>query len=78
MLVSTLSLSNSITEASYAIDAFDVYNLEGIRTVDAAFKAQLIPFILQAPFGGLKISESHLARRYLVPARNFAKLIRMR
>ncbi len=47
MLTSTLDLLRAAREGEYAIGAFNVYNLEGVRAVVAAAESERSPAILQ-------------------------------
>ena len=58
------------TEASYAIGAFTVYNLEGARAVVAASEANRSPAILQILSSSLKLGGVHLVTLCLVAARH--------
>ena len=70
MLVSTLSLLRTATEASYAIGAFNVYNLEGACAVVAASEANRSPAILQILSGALKLGGAPLVTLCLAAARH--------
>ena len=70
MLVSTLSLLRTATKASYAIGAFNVYNLEGARAVVAASEAYRSPAILQILPSALRLGGAALVTLCLVAARH--------
>ena len=70
MLVSTLSLLTTATEAGYAIGAFNVYNLEAARAVVAASEANRSPAILQILPSALKLGGAPLVTLCLAAARD--------
>ena len=47
MLVSTIVLLQAAREGGYAVGAFNIYNLEGVRAVVAAAEAERSPVIVQ-------------------------------
>ena len=77
MLVSMLSLLQTANEASYAIGAFNVYNLEGIQAVIAASEACRSPAILQISSSALKRMKTHLVMFCLAATQRFTRLIWM-
>lgn len=70
MLVSTLSLLRTATEAGYAIGAFNVYNLEGARAVVAASEANRSPAILQILPRAFQLGGAPLVKLCLAAARD--------
>ena len=78
MLVSMLSLLQTATEASYAISAFNVYNLEGIQAVIAASEACRSHAILQISSSALKLMKTHLVTFCLAATQRFTRPIWMR
>src|SRR5712691_1217141 len=54
MLTSTTELLQAAVAGEYAIGAFNVYNLEGVRAVVNAAEAQRSPVILQLHPGALQ------------------------
>lgn len=54
MLTSTTELLHAATTGGYAIGAFNVYNLEGVRAVVSAAEAHRSPVILQLHPGALQ------------------------
>ena len=77
MLVTMLFLLQTVTEASYAISAFNVYNLEGIQAVIAASEACRSPAILQISSSALKRMKTHLVMFCLAATQRFTRLIWM-
>lgn len=54
MLTSTIELLNAAQAGGYAVGAFNIYNLEGVRAVVAAAEAERSPAMLQILPGALK------------------------
>lgn len=69
MLVSTVELLNAARKGSYAIGAFNVYNLEGARAVVAAAEAERSPVMLQILPGALTHGGPPLVALCLTAAR---------
>jgi tagatose 1,6-diphosphate aldolase GatY/KbaY len=72
MLVSTNTLLRSAQEGGYAIGAFNVYNLEGVRAVVAAAEAERSPAMLQLHPAALKHGGTPLVALCLAAAREAA------
>jgi tagatose 1,6-diphosphate aldolase GatY/KbaY len=70
VLVSTLSLLTTATEAGYAIGAFNVYNLEAARAVVAASEVNRSPAILQILPSALKLGGAPLVKLCLAAAQD--------
>lgn len=69
MLTSTIELLHAATAGGYAIGAFNVYNLEGVRAVISAAEAQRSPVILQLHPGSLQHGGQPLVALCLTAAR---------
>ena len=78
MLVSMLSLLQTATDASYAIGAFNVHNLEGIQAVIATSEDCRSPAILQISSCALKLTKTHLVTFCFAATQRFTRLIWMR
>jgi len=70
VLVSTLSLLRTATEAGYAIGAFNVYNLEAARAVVAESEANRSPAILQILPRAFELGGAPLVKLCLAAARD--------
>ena len=69
MLASTTDLLNRAREGGYAVGAFNVYNLEGVRAVVAAAEAERSPAMLQILPNALKHGGPPLAALCIAAAR---------
>ncbi|MBC8332772.1 MAG: class II fructose-bisphosphate aldolase family protein [Anaerolineae bacterium] len=69
MLISTKTLLTTAQAENYAIGAFNVYNLEGVRAVIAAAEAENSPAMLQIHPGSLKHGGLPLVALCLAAAR---------
>ena len=69
MLTPTGSMLRSATEGGYAVGAFNVYNLEGVRAVVAAAEAKRSPVMLQLLPAALEHGGSPLIALCLAAAR---------
>ena len=72
MLTGTTALLRSARDGGYAIGAFNVYNLEGVRAVVAAAEAGSSPAMLQVHPAALKHGGRPLAALCLAAAREAA------
>lgn len=72
MLVSTNKLLHDAKDGGYAIGAFNVYNLEGVRAVVAAAEAERSPAMLQLHPAALKHGGKPLVALCLAAAREAA------
>lgn len=70
MLTPTNELLRTADRASYALGAFNVYNLEGVKAVVAAAAAEKSPVILQLHPSALKYGGSGLVALCLAEARS--------
>jgi tagatose 1,6-diphosphate aldolase GatY/KbaY len=69
MLTSTITLLQNAQREGYAIGAFNVYNLEGVKAVVAAAEAESSPAMLQIHPGALKHGGLSLVALCLTAAR---------
>ncbi len=69
MLTSTVALLRAAGEGGYAVGAFNIYNLEGVRAVVAAAEAEHSPAMLQLLPTALKHGGPPLVALCLVAAR---------
>ena len=69
MLTSTTALLDSAREGRYAVGAFNVYNLEGVRAVVAAAEAEKSPAMLQLHPAALRHGGKPLVALCLASAR---------
>ncbi len=69
MLASTLDLLRAANDSGYAIGAFNVYNLEGVRAVIGAAEAEHSPAMLQLHPSALKFGGAPLVALCLTAAR---------
>jgi tagatose 1,6-diphosphate aldolase GatY/KbaY len=72
MLTPTLTLLHNAQAGGYAIGAFNVYNLEGVRAVVAAAEAARSPAMLQVHPGALQFGGAPLVALCLAAARESA------
>ena len=72
MLTSTVALLRAAGEGGYAVGAFNIYNLEGVRAVVAAAEAEHSPAMLQLLPTALKHGGPPLVALCLVAARSAA------
>jgi tagatose 1,6-diphosphate aldolase GatY/KbaY len=72
MLTPTLTLLHNAQAGGYAIGAFNVYNLEGVRAVVAAAEARRSPAMLQVHPGALQFGGAPLVALCLAAARESA------
>ncbi|GAB4540403.1 MAG: class II fructose-bisphosphate aldolase family protein [Anaerolineae bacterium] len=70
MLISTTELLNTARRKGYAVGAFNVYNLEGVRAVVAAAEAQRSPAMLQILPSALRHGGPPLVTLCLTAARD--------
>lgn len=68
MLVPTLELLQAAQAASYAVGAFNVYNLEGVKAVITAAEAERSPVMLQVHPSALKFAGTPLLALCLAAA----------
>lgn len=68
MLVPTLALLQAAQAAGYAVGAFNVYNLEGVKAVIAAAEAERSPVMLQVHPSALKFAGTPLLALCLAAA----------
>ncbi len=69
MLASTLDLLHTAHDGGYAVGAFNVYNLEGVRAVVGAAEAEHSPVLLQLHPSALKFGGAPLVSMCLTAAR---------
>jgi len=72
MLIPTIELLNAAQTGGYAIGAFNIYNLEGVKAVVAAAEAERSPAMLQILPSALKQGETPLIALALSAAREAA------
>ena len=70
MLTSTTALLHAAVAGDYAIGAFNVYNLEGVRAVISAAELHLSPVMLQLHPGALQHGGAGLVALCLAAARD--------
>lgn len=72
MLISTMVLLQAAREGGYAVGAFNVYNLEGVRAAVAAAETERSPVIVQVHPRVLSAGDQALAALCLAAAREAA------